>query len=199
MSAGTQLQPFAQPLQYFSTTVAMARESPPPHTPTRTHSPPFLQTSILPGSSVTPHWQGCPPVARWWGGPVPLHCGMQWGWQQCVKVQGPAGKVWAGCYTVCRLPRSSARFDAGMVGESFLGFPWIGCPLLSPTAHRSTLHLGPHLMECPPAALERFKGKRLKRYGYLKRKKHFLSFYIFNSTHWNWFLTFLFFNLFIFF
>lgn len=125
----------------FPPSVAMARESPAPTT-----SPP-------PGSSITPRWQGSPPEAWWRGGPVLLHCGMQWGWQQCVGGRGPAGRVWAGCYTVCRLPRSWGRYGAGMAGEFFSGSPGNGCPLSSPTARRSTLHLGPHLMDSPPAAL----------------------------------------------
>lgn len=141
VSTGTQLQPIAQLWLYFSTSVAMVRDS-----PTRTTSPP-------PGSSITPHWQGSPPEAWWWGGPVLLHCGMQWGWQQCVGGQGPAGRVWAGCYTVCRLPMSWGRFGAGMAGEFFSASPGNGCPLSSPTARRSTLHSGQHLMGSPPAAL----------------------------------------------
>lgn len=136
MSTGTQLL-----WLYFSTSVAMVRESPTPTT-----SPP-------PGSSITPHWQGSPPEAWWRGGPVLLHCGMQWGWQQCVGGRGPAGRVWAGCYTVCRLLRSWGRYDAGMAGEFFSGSLEIGCPLSSPTARHSTLHLGPHLMDSSPAAL----------------------------------------------
>lgn len=135
------LQPFTQLWLYFSTSVALVRESPP------------SATSPSPGSSITPRWQGSPPEAWWRGGPFLLHCGMQWGWQQCVGGQGPAGRVWAGCYTVCRLPRSWGRYGAGMAGEFFSGCPWNGCPLLSPTARRSTLHLGPHLMDSPPAAL----------------------------------------------
>lgn len=140
-STDKQLQPFAQLWLYFSTSVAMVRESPTPTT-----SPP-------PGSSITPRWQGSPPEAWWRGGPVLLHCGMQWGWQQCVGGRGPAGKVWAGCYTVCRLPRSWGRYDAGMEGEFFSGSLGNGCPLSSPTAHHSTLHRGPHSTGSPPAAL----------------------------------------------
>lgn len=145
MSAGTQLQPLAQPCLYFSTSVAMVRESP---TPT---------TSLPPGSSITPRWQGSPQEAWWWGGPVLLHCGMQWGWQQCVGGRGPAGRVWAGCYTVCRLPMSWGRYGAGTAGEFFSGSPRIGCPLLSPTERHSTLPWGPHLMDSPPAALGMFQ------------------------------------------
>lgn len=141
-STGTQLLPTAQLLLYFSTTVAMVRGSP---TATNPHPP---------GSSITPRWQGSPPEARWRGDPVLLHCGMQWGWQQCVGGQGPAGRVWAGCYTVCRLPMSWGRYGAGMEGEFFLGSPWNGCLLSSPTLHHSTLHLDLHLMDGPPAALE---------------------------------------------
>lgn len=40
-----------------------------------------------------------------------------------------------------------------MKGEFFSGSPWIGCPPLSPTARRSTLPPGPHLMDSPSAAL----------------------------------------------
>lgn len=119
--------------------------------------PPPSATSYPLSCSITPRWRGSPPEAWRWGGPVLLHCGMQWGWQQCVGGPGPAGRVWAGCYTVCRLPRSWGRYDAGMAGEFFLGSLWNGCPLLNPTAHHSTLHLGQHLMGILPATLDVFR------------------------------------------
>lgn len=124
------------------------RGNPPSH-PTPPPAP--LTTSPPPGSSITPRWQGSPPEAWWREGPFLLHCGMQWGWQQCVGGRGPASRVWAGCYTVCRLLRSWGKYGAGMAGEFFSGPPWNGCPLSSPTARHSTLHLGSHLMDGPPA------------------------------------------------
>lgn len=141
------LQLLAQLWLYFSISVAMTRES--PHLPSS-----FPAPSPPPGSAITPRWQGSPPETWWREGLFLLHCGMQWGWQQCVGGREPAGRVWAGCYTVCRLPRSWGRYGAGMTGESFSEFPWNGFPPSSPTARRSTLRPGPHLTDGPRAALE---------------------------------------------